>query len=578
MKQKHQVQTKFVWLLLLISSCNVQEHDEVEPRQELRATTYTSLAQEPALTSVIAALKEVNTGTTQTYSGSGTASQPKLDTDKFLKVLQEDSSYVYTLGIGLADVGNFKNVVLVEVQGGYMGTVVEYVPDSSVAAEHFSGTVRRYDLQGNLLDDIQVREGQQEIKVTAGTAGTQGCVRYAGDTWECVPSGMPRESWGPNECMGGGTWTHTWNFVSIPCENDPYPGGGGYDGGPDFGDAGGTNPGFPDNGGGGTYIPRDPAYTEPRNYGGDNKKDVPIRIGILNPPAPAAVALNNLIYNKPLALYGDDIPCELVKQWIALSKFKVSQDVREKIYNVVERTWGTSNTLLGIPTSSNYVATVLDIDDAYSTIVNMDYFSVRVDKMPTVMGELQPPEYILYRMRMNLNSLVSPALATFTPLIYDRNRWQSANPVGAVVSIDMGGPDNGSVVVSKSTPTSWIFSTIKDPLNGLHPVSGNREFGYTKNADGSYTFYTKGVDRITDPFVTLGNYFTSAPGVGDDGLPMYMADRLWMSFQKGISDYINKAGGKATVVKDTHYRPDWVKVRAVRDGKAPLNTLSNDCD
>ena len=103
------------------------------------------------------------------------------------------------------------------------------------------------------------------------------------------------------------------------------------------------------------------------------------------------------------------------------------------------------------------------------------------------------------------------------------------------------------MVVSKSTPSSWIFSTIKDPLNGLHPVSGNREFGFTKNMNVSYTYYIKGVDRITDPFVNLANVLTTKNINNLDGAPLKLADWLWESLQDGISDYISKSGGKATV-------------------------------
>lgn len=49
--------SSLIWLLLLGASCQVQEHEEIKPMQkEVRATAYTSLAQEPALTAVIAAI------------------------------------------------------------------------------------------------------------------------------------------------------------------------------------------------------------------------------------------------------------------------------------------------------------------------------------------------------------------------------------------------------------------------------------------------------------------------------------------------------------------------------------------
>ncbi|RAV27409.1 hypothetical protein [Sinomicrobium soli] len=74
----------------------------------------------------------------------------------------------------------------------------------------------------------------------------------------------------------------------------------------------------------------------------------------------------------------------------------------------------------------------------------------------------------------------------------------------AVIGIDIKGPDNESVIVSDYNTEKWTFSTIFDPKYGEHPVSGNRDFGYTQNGDGSYTFYTRGVDRLTDWLTTSG--------------------------------------------------------------------------
>ncbi|GAB3193768.1 hypothetical protein ABID22_003688 [Pontibacter aydingkolensis] len=351
-----------------------------------------------------------------------------------------------------------------------------------------------------------------------------------------------------------------------------------------------VEPGYTPSYGGGTYIPSDPYDGGGGGGSGGStgyEEPTPIKVGVVSPPlvvVPAIWQLNELVENKPLALFGNDIPCELVQQWIALAKHKVDQDLQAKVYNIVQQSSTTSNTLLGIPTSSNYVGKVLDIDNAYSSIVNMDFFSVKITKLPVINGQRLTPEQLLYKVRTNINTFVNTAYSGFSPLVYgnidDRVLWNSTNPRGAIVSINIGGPDNGSVVVSKVTPNSWIFSTIKDPVNGFHPVSGNREFGYTSNSDGSYTFYVKGVDRITDPFTTFSNYITSAPALGNDGIAFEMADLLWESFQKGIRDYVNQPGadGQATIVPGTQYRPDWVKVKDVRDGILPLSTLSNDCN
>lgn len=107
------------------------------------------------------------------------------------------------------------------------------------------------------------------------------------------------------------------------------------------------------------------------------------------------------------------------------------------------------------------------------------------------------------------------------------------------------------------------------PTNSYSLVSGNRDFGFTKNSNGSYTFFTKGVDRLTSLDLTIVQNAT--------GIPFSKADALWTSFQKGVADFVNKNGGNAGASKQEIYRPNWDQVKAVIDGKAPLSSLSTDC-
>lgn len=72
--------------------------------------------------------------------------------------------------------------------------------------------------------------------------------------------------------------------------------------------------------------------------------------------------------------------------------------------------------------------------------------------------------------------------------------------VGDIYDIDIAGPDNGSVMVVGGTPItnnggSIVVATITEAKYGEHPENGVREFGFKKNEDNSYTFYTKGASR-----------------------------------------------------------------------------------
>ncbi|WP_093828980.1 hypothetical protein [Spirosoma endophyticum] len=57
--------------------------------------------------------------------------------------------------------------------------------------------------------------------------------------------------------------------------------------------------------------------------------------------------------------------------------------------------------------------------------------------------------------------------------------WNSYDALGAIISITIF-PDPGSVIVSDQVhgadAAGWTFSTIRDPLNHQHPVSGTRVF------------------------------------------------------------------------------------------------------
>ena len=104
--------------------------------------------------------------------------------------------------------------------------------------------------------------------------------------------------------------------------------------------------------------------------------------------------------------------------------------------------------------------------------------------------------------------------------------------------------------------------------NNLH----HAKFGYTQNVDGSYTFYTRGVDRLTSSFDQL--FSTLSKVVYDDGIQFEKADELWRSMQKGIADFINGNGGNAEVKPPQTKRPDWEEVKDVllnRDSQVDCN-------
>jgi hypothetical protein len=117
--------------------------------------------------------------------------------------------------------------------------------------------------------------------------------------------------------------------------------------------------------------------------------------------------------------------------------------------------------------------------------------------------------------------------------------------------------NDGIVIESGYDRTSshkwFIYTTMKSPLDGEHPVSGNRRFGIMPDAiNGGYTFYIRGVDRTTDNFTTVMNWSLGVVFTG--------ADNLWRSELKGIKNYISQHGGSADYYPNGGVitkRPNW---------------------
>jgi hypothetical protein len=120
------------------------------------------------------------------------------------------------------------------------------------------------------------------------------------------------------------------------------------------------------------------------------------------------------------------------------------------------------------------------------------------------------------------------------------------------------------------------YTTIEDPYNYTHPVAGNRQFGFEANGDGTYTFYTRGADRIHNLVVAV------ARDAGKFATEMDMlnqANPVWASFQTLVESYVTgpAIGGSATVIPPTPHRPNYDLLSRFLSGDINVDQLE-DCN
>ena len=266
-----------------------------------------------------------------------------------------------------------------------------------------------------------------------------------------------------------------------------------------------------------------------------------------------------------------DVQQSEIQKWIDLANYEIPQSVINKVSLLDD------SSIYG-----DY--SILRFKRGRGAVVNMDYFPVEITTLPTnpATNLTFTPEDFLNYIRLNLNSLIDTSISSFSPSTitgYNESQiWHSSNPLTAIIHIDITtSAGDGSVICSKHDDDNWIFTTIEVPwrfgqeYDGIHPVSGNREFGLIDNGNGKYTFYTRGVDRMTDSFESLFVENTTIISNAFDA-----PDMLWNSLRSGINNFVNNNSGVTNDLSTTPpkiFRPSWNQVRRVLIGEIPISEL-----
>lgn len=163
--------------------------------------------------------------------------------------------------------------------------------------------------------------------------------------------------------------------------------------------------------------------------------------------------LNSAVTQNPNLLL--DIPCNQLPFWQDVATHQVPQSVKTKLENIKNQTSWWSNWQ------------ITDLDDGASARINMDLFPIKINTLPNKPNSTQKytPEEFFNFFRLNINLFAEK----FTPIvdshygIDDTVLWNSSNPLGALIHIEIPA-DDGTVICSGFSTNTWIFSTIKAPM------------------------------------------------------------------------------------------------------------------
>lgn len=266
---------------------------------------------------------------------------------------------------------------------------------------------------------------------------------------------------------------------------------------------------------------------------------------------------NALVQNPNLLL---DIPCSQLPAWQDLANHPIPISVKNKIFQV--------NGLTGWFDE----AVIQDLEYSKSYTINMDVYPVKITNMPEKSPGVKftPAEFFNY-FRKNINDFTDVNHGKFYPVVEplydidDTQLWNSTNPLGSLITIKIPA-DNGTVVCSGFGPQAWIFTTVKSPWDGKHPVSGNRLFGYYVDSSGDMIIYTRGVDRFTRK--THGGFQYSIENLGYTS-----AQAMWETMQEKVSGFVNGKNGAASVLPGIDYTPNYIYVKDYLKGKKPITSL-----
>lgn len=270
-------------------------------------------------------------------------------------------------------------------------------------------------------------------------------------------------------------------------------------------------------------------------------------------------ALDDALTQNPNLLL--NIPCSQLPEWQTLANHPIPVSVKNKIYQINGMTGWFKD------------AVIQNLDYSSSFTINMDVYPVKIANMPEKSPGIKytPAEFFDY-FRKNINDFTDVNHGKFYPVVEpqygidDTELWNSTNPLGSLITIKIPA-DNGTVVCTGFGAQAWIFTTVKSPWDGEHPVSGNRLFGYFIDSSGNMVIYTRGVDRFTTKVSNNALQYTI------ESFGYSEAKTMWETMQQKVSTFVNSKNGSSTILPGIDYTPNYIFVKDYIKGTKQLNQL-----
>lgn len=158
----------------------------------------------------------------------------------------------------------------------------------------------------------------------------------------------------------------------------------------------------------------------------------------------------------------------------------------------------------------------------------------------------------------------------------------SNNPISSILLIEADASgflptiatDDGAIMVTGYTNNDWTISTISTLENGSQPFSGNRQWGWIINQNGSLELFTRAVDVANiSALLNVGANTECQQETYYD-----IAEATWQNLQQEIADWINSNGGQATVNTPETVRVKKETIKEVLTGNESIDQILSNCN